>query len=261
MVNYSKLIEDFLLAAKKASEAILAIYHSDNFEIENKIDDSPVTKADKESDKIITAFLKTKYPNFSFLTEESEDDLSRLDNDYVFIIDPLDGTKDFIARNDEFTINIALSYKHEIVAGLIYLPVLNEAYYAYKDGGAFYLKNNESTRIFVSKKTAELRVFTSNFHFNKLEEEMINKHKDKIKYIQNIGSSIKGCYIARGLGEISYRFSPNTKEWDIAAMQIIVDEAGGYLLKPNKERFKYNRVDVYNRDGYIICNSMKNFLL
>ena len=92
------------------------------------------------------------------------------------------------------------------------------------------------------------------------EEETIEKHKDRINHIKKIGSSIKACYIASGLGEISYRMSQGTKEWDTCAFQIIVEEAGGLVLKPDKTPITYNRVDVYNREGYIIINRIENFL-
>jgi 3'(2'), 5'-bisphosphate nucleotidase len=90
---------------------------------------------------------------------------------------------------------------------------------------------------------------------------MIKKHSDVIKHQKTVGATIKGCIIARGLAEMSYRFSSNTKEWDTAAMQVIVEEAGGFILKFNGQPIRYNREDVYNRDGYVIVNKKENFLL
>ena len=101
----------------------------------------------------------------------------------------------------------------------------------------------------------------SRFHVNDGERNMIKKHNDVIKYQKTIGATIKGCLIARGLAEISYRFSSNTKEWDTCAMQVIVEQAGGYILKFDKTPIMYNRHDVYNRGGYIIINKIQNFLL
>ena len=111
-----------------------------------------------------------------------------------------------------------------------------------------------------NNKIEDLTVLCSKNHMNKKEEETIEKHKDRIKHIKKIGSSIKACYIASGLGEISYRMSQGTKEWDTCAFQIIVEEAGGLVLKPDKTPITYNRVDVYNREGYIIINRIENFL-
>ena len=90
---------------------------------------------------------------------------------------------------------------------------------------------------------------------------MFEKNKDRIGRIEKWGSALKPCRIAQGLGELSYRLSDGTKEWDTAASQVIVEQAGGIYLKPNKERMMYNREDVHNREGYIICNRIENFLL
>lgn len=258
---YTKYLNAAIEAAKKAQEVILKVYHQ-NFDVEIKEDDSPVTIADKMADEIIRNYLKDLFPNHAFLTEESEDNFSRLDNDYVWIIDPVDGTKDFIAKDDEFTTNIALAYKHEIVVGVICVPAKDEIYYASKGNGSYYLKNNESSvRIHANDKDDNLICLTSVFHLNKDEENLIEKHKDKICHVKKAGSSLKACYIAHGKAELSYRMSPNTKEWDTAASEIIVSEAGAVMVKPNLEKMTYNRKDVYNREGYIIANKIENILL
>lgn len=242
-----------------AKDAILEIYEKD-FEVEIKSDDSPVTLADKTADKIIKEYLSKIFPTHAFLTEESDDDLERLTNDYVWIIDPVDGTKNFVARDGEFTTNIALAYKHEVVVGVVIVPVTNEIYYASKDNGAYYLKDGNPIKIHVNDKLEGLTCLTSVFHSNQEELDAISRHSDKITNVYKKGSSLKPCHIAHGLAEITYRFSPNTKEWDTAASQIIVEEAGGLFLEPNGNRIKYNRKDVYNRNGYIVVNRIENFL-
>lgn len=257
---FNKELDAAIVAAKKAKEAILKIYHS-TFDVEIKDDDSPVTIADKTADEIIRKHLSSLFPTHAFLTEESEDDLSRLDNDYVWIVDPVDGTKDFIARDDEFTTNIALAYKHEIVVGVICVPAKNELYYASKNGGAYHLVGDTLVKISANDKTENLTCLTSVFHLNKQEEQLIEKHSDKIAKTIKAGSSLKACYIAEGKAEISYRMSPNTKEWDTAASEIIVAEAGAVMVTPSLEKMKYNRKDVYNREGYIIANKIENILL
>ena len=258
---YQKELSRMIEAALVAKEKIMEIYNSHNLNVEIKEDNSPVTKADKAADKIIREILRKYIPTYDFLTEESDDDLSRLNNDYVFIVDPVDGTKDFIARDDEFTTNIALAYKNEVVAGVISIPASGEIYYASKGDGAYYLSNGVSTKIHVNDKLDNLTCLTSVFHLNEEEKKLIEKHKDKIKNTIKRGSSIKACHIAHGKAEISYRMSPNTKEWDTAASQIIVLEAGGVFLEPDKSEIKYNRKDVYNRKGYIIANRIENFLI
>ena len=257
---YTKELNAAIEAYKRAKEEILKIYHQ-SFDVEIKEDNSPVTIADKKADEIIRSYLSALFPTHAFLTEESEDDLSRLDNDYVWIVDPVDGTKDFIAKDDEFTTNIALAYKHEIVVGVIGVPAKDEIYYASKNNGAYYLKDNVAQRIFANKKVNNLTCLTSVFHTNKKEEELIEKHKDKITSVYKAGSSLKACLIAKGEAEISYRMSPNTKEWDTAASEIIIKESNAVMVKPNLEPMAYNRKDVYNRDGYIIANLIENILL
>lgn len=251
----SRMIE----VAKKASEIILDIYHN-GFHVETKDDDSPVTEADKKADELIREYLGKYFPTYSFLTEEHADNLSRLDNDLVFIVDPLDGTKDFVCYDDEFTINIALAYKHKIVASVVAVPVYGYIYYALKDYGAYKLnlKTNEARQIFVNNKTEDLTVLKSRYHSVKEEEEIFKKYSDKIKHVDVAGSAYKACLISEGKAEISYRLSTGTKEWDTAAFDLLVNEAGGYVLSLDKTPIEYNRRNVQN-DYYIIVNNLKNW--
>ena len=260
-MEFEKELEVALFAAVKCVPLVLDIYNSKELGVEIKEDNSPVTKADKLADKIIRETLHNHFPNYALLTEESIDDKARLENDYVFIVDPIDGTKEFVAHSGEFTINIGLSYKHEPVMGVIVIPTTGEVYFASKGKGAYYQKDGKITKIHVNSRTNDLTTLVSRFHSNEDEEAMIKKHSDKIKHRKIIGASIKGCIIAKGEAEMSYRFSSNTKEWDTCAMQAIVEEAGGYILKFNGERILYNREDVYNRGGYVICNCKENFLI
>ncbi len=117
--------------AVDAGAEIMNIYQTD-FHIMSKMDNSPLTAADKKANTIIISKLEETYKEFAILSEEEKDNLARLENDYCFIVDPLDGTKEFINRNGEFTVNIALAYKHEVVIGVIYVPVTKELYYASK---------------------------------------------------------------------------------------------------------------------------------
>ena len=258
---WEKELEAAIEAGLLAKKAILDFYHS-KVEIEIKEDNSPVTIADKTADKIIREYLHEKFPTHAFLTEESEDNLDRLKNDFVWIVDPVDGTKDFIAHDDEFTTNIALSYKHKLVVGVVIAPALDEIYFASQGNGAFFQKNGEKPiKIHVNGKKEDLTVLISQFHFNDNEKAMIEKHGDKIKHVVRRGSSLKPCMIAHGLAEITYRFSPNTKEWDTAACQAIVEEAGGLFVEPDGNPLTYNRKDVYNRKGYVVTNRKENILL
>lgn len=258
---FEKELQVALEAAKKTIPTILEIYNSKELGVEIKEDNSPVTKADKAADKIIREYLHEHFPSYALLTEESVDDKSRLENDYVWIVDPIDGTKEFVAHSDEFTVNIGLAYKHETVLGVIIIPVTGEIYYASKGHGAFYQKDGKTFKIHCNSRVNDITTLVSRFHSNADEQAMIKKHSDRIKHQKVVGASIKGCVIAKGDAEMSYRFSSNTKEWDTCAMQAIVEEAGGLILKFDGTPIRYNREDVYNRGGYVICNCKENFLI
>ena len=252
----------YLIESSRIASKNIMNYYTKGFHTEYKEDDSPVTEADKTSDALIRDFLKKYFPSYSFLTEESKDDKSRLNNDFVFIIDPLDGTEDFVHKDGQFTVNIALCYKHEIVVGVINVPATNEIYYATKNKGAYKIdQNGNLSKLHVSDKVNDLTCFTSIYHLKENELAMIDKHKDKITNVIKKGSSLKACLIAEGLGEISYRLSKGTKERDTAAFDIIVREAGGLVLKPDGKPMIYNRENVYNDEGYVIVNRIENFLL
>ena len=257
---YQKELRVMIEAAKVAQSIILKYYHT-SYKIEVKNDESPVTIADKESNKAIERILKDRFPAYSILSEETTDDKSRLNNDYVFIVDPLDGTKEFITRNDEFTINIALVYKNEVVVGVILLPISGEIYYAIKDEGAYLLTGDAATRINVSDRIEDLIVLTSRHHRNPKEEEFITKNQHLIAETIELGASLKATAIASGKADVFYRHGLGTKEWDTAPQDILIHEAGGLFLKPDGKRYTYNRDDVVNREGYIIVNRKENYSL
>ena len=257
---WEKELKSAIEAAQLVIPKILEIYHTD-FGVEIKGDNSPVTIADKTADKMIREYLHNLYPTHAFLTEESEDDLSRLENDFVWIVDPIDGTKDFIARDNEFCTSIALAYKHEIVVGVISAPALGEIFYASKGNGSFKLKDGVVTKNHVSDKTDDLTYLASVFHEKEQEIAAVARHTDKIKRKIKVGSALKACRIAEGKAELFYRLANGSKEWDVAGMQIVLEEAGGVFVEPDGSRIVYNREDVYQRKGYIAANKKENILL
>jgi 3'(2'), 5'-bisphosphate nucleotidase len=257
---YQKQLNDAIFAAIAARKIIMKIYEK-GFDVEIKTDNSPVTQADKEADDLIKSYLKKLYPDYGFLTEESIDDFTRLEKKYVWLVDPVDGTKDFVAHNDEFTTNIALVYNHKVVVGVVMIPATGVIYYAVDGQGSYKRDKNGDHRLHVSDKTKRLTVLCSRFHLKPEEQDMINKHSDKISKVETYGSCLKSCKIAEGLAEVSYRLSSGTKEWDTAASQIIVTEAGGLFVKPDGRPIIYNRKDVVNREGYVIVNLAENILL
>ena len=258
---FKKELEKMIEACQKAKVEIMKIYNQ-GFDVEIKDDDSPVTLADKTADKMIKEILQKEFPSYAFLTEESEDDLSRRSNDYLFVVDPVDGTKDFVAKDDMFTTNVALVYKEEVVAGVVYVPARDEYYFAIKGQGAYDCKEGqEPIKIHVNDKLNDLTMLISVFHTTEKEKAIIDNHKDRIKVVEKYGSAIKACRIAQGLAEVSFRLGSGTKEWDTAASQIVVLEAGGVFAKPDLTPITYNRVDVYNREGFVILNRKENLLI
>ena len=257
---YQKELEAMIKAALDAEIWIKKVY-AEQFEVEIKNDNSPVTSADKGADKLIRDELHASFPSYGLLTEESKDDLSRLQKDFLFIVDPVDGTKDFVSKDDEFCTNIALAYKGEAVVGVINIPMKNVLYYAIKGEGAYKLEKGKTPiRIHVSDKTSDLTVFVSRNFCNEKEMAAIKENEKRIAKVVPLGAALKFCYIAEGKGELSFRKSANTKEWDIAAGDVILSEAGGVMLKPDGSRYTYNRSDVYNKEGYILSNRKDNIV-
>lgn len=256
MNDLHKILEAFIEAGKKASKKILEIYNTD-FEVMIKDDSSPVTQADLNSDKIIFSHLSI-FSNTYYLSEEKKDDLKRLDYDEVFIVDPLDGTSDFVSKDDSFSINMAYCYKGEPYVALIYLPVYDSYCYAIKGEGSYLVKDGNIEKIHVSDRVNDLIFLASKTHENQKEKDIYLKHADRFKSILYLGASIKGIYVASSLGDCSIRYTDMTKEWDVCAMDLIVREAGGIFLDTKLNKFTYNKKDVYNHDGYVMLNRKEN---
>lgn len=258
-MKYLQELTDAIDAAKRAMTVIMDFYRN-SFEIEIKSDNSPVTDADKASNRLIYDILKAKYPDYGFLTEEMADDLSRLQKENIWIVDPIDGTEDFIHRDDQFCINIALACRGEPTVGVIAVPATGEIYYAVKGEGAYYVASGteKAERIHVSDKTDGLIQLSSVYHQTKEELSIFARHQDRIARLVKVGSAIKACLIARGEAEVSFRYGSGSKEWDTCAPQIVLTEAGGVFLTSKLEPITYNKPDVYNRDGFFMLNRIEN---
>ena len=248
--------------AQIAGQEIMAVYNEQaDMNVIYKEDASPLTIADQKSNDIIVNTLKKEFPRYAILSEEEKNDLERLKNDYCFVIDPLDGTKEFIKRNDQFTVNIALSYRNCSVMGVIYVPPTKELYYAVKGEGA-YLQDADGKikKLYVSDRIGinNIRVVMSNSHGCIEMEQLLKKYQFE-KFV-SVGSSLKGCMIARGDAEVYYRYNP-TMEWDTAAMQCIVEEAGAVFRQMDDSQMTYNRVNSLNEKGFYIINSFENKLV
>lgn len=249
--------KDILDLCEGATEKIMP-YYRQGVSVTVKEDNTPVTQADLASDAYLRAGLR-RLEDIPILSEETEDDLSRLQAKRIWLVDPLDGTKDFIAHTDQFAINIALIEEGRPIFGAIYMPVLKEFYYAYKDQGAYSLIHQVTKRLHVSERKDHLRVVKSNFNTSQRAQEAFDTHADKIASISSVGSCYKGCVIARGDAEIYLRYGL-TSEWDTAPMDLLVHEAGGLFRALDGELMTYNRIDTLNRLGFYVLNHPDNLI-
>ncbi len=262
--NLPHILEGIKDIAKLAGLEILKYYSPDTADttemgITYKENQSPLTKADTAANEIITPYLRKIFPTHAILSEEEKDNLSRLDNNLCWIVDPLDGTKEFIKKNGEFTVNIALSLNHKIILGVIYAPILDELYYAAKNFGCYLESSSGVEKLQVSSNTKDLVLVSSRSHKSEKLLKLIDSHQDRIKSDISKGSSLKGCLIARGDADIYYRFG-YTMEWDTAAMQCIVEEARGIFRQMDDSEMLYNRENSLNEKGFYILNSTHNAL-
>lgn len=253
-----KLLELSIGLSIEAGREILRIYEGD-FSIEKKSDSSPLTLADIKSHRIISDGLSST--GIPLLSEEGKDIPYEIRRrwDFFWLIDPLDGTKEFIKRNGEFTVNISLIQGSRPVLGVIYAPVTGLLYFALKGKGAFMASiNNSNVEAIIAHarrlplnsrdKSSSLRIIASRSHLSAETGAYINKLKDRYRDISFIsaGSSLKFCLVAEGKADIYPRFSP-TMEWDTAAGQTIVEEAGGEVLDAETgQPLKYNKETLNN---------------
>ena len=240
-------ISDLILMAIKAGEAIMEYYKTDH-EADYKDDNSPVTAADRAAHEIIMQGLKEKYGDIPCISEEGyiPPYNERKEWNSFWLVDPLDGTKEFIGRRGDFTVNIALINGDSPEIGVIYVPAKGLLYYATKDGGAWKAEGTgDASRISVRKTTSSdgLIVVGSRLHSSKEEEQFVSKFKVKEK--KSYGSSLKFCAVAEGAADIYPRFNP-TMEWDTAAGQCIVEIAGGTVVDTSGRRLIYNKPSLKN---------------
>ncbi len=239
-------IEDIKKIALKAGSTIMEIYNKD-FMIEYKDDKSPLTEADKRSNEIICEALKKLYPQIPIMSEENKQTEYeiRKDWEYYWCIDPIDGTKEFIKKNGEFTVNIALIHKNTPVLGVVYAPAIDNMYSAKKDEGSFLNGQKLPLRINNTPKE-KLFVVASKSHLSKETQEFIDKLDSKQIEQVSKGSSLKLCMVAEGSADIYPRLAP-TMEWDTAAADAVVREAGKMAYQYGSDTpVVYNKEDLLN---------------
>ncbi len=251
--NYLKIA---LSLGYKAGEEIKRIYDED-FNVDYKDDNSPVTNADIAAHNIIVDGIKTNFPNHAILSEESAKTFDRGDSMYCWIIDPLDGTKEFIKKNDEFTVNIALTYKNEIIMSVVYAPMFDEMYYALKNKGAWCKIGEDVNKIYVSDRKDKLNVLISRSPQSSKSKAYIQNNIDRINSKTAMGSSLKGCRIARGDYDVYYNCG-RSMIWDTCAVELIVREAGGVMGQLNMIDIPYDLSRLVNDGGFYILNTHYN---
>ncbi len=249
MENNKEVINELVSLAYKAGKEIMNFYQK-NFKIELKKDNSPVTEADKLSDRIITSELNEKFPEIKCVSEESykKEEKKLLGKDF-FLIDPLDGTKEFIKKNDEFTVNIAFIENNKSKLGIIYAPAKERMFFNIDKDRSYEIKTNmleekininNSKQISVSKNKTDLIAVTSRYHDNEMTRKFLKKFNVKETII--CGSSLKFCLIASGEVDIYPRLGP-TKEWDIAAGHAILEASGGKIITLDDKELIYGNND------------------
>ena len=242
-----------ITAAKTAGEEILEVYRG-NFKIAQKTDDSPVTDADLKSNEIIKKILsKTGY---KILSEEDRDDKSRLSNNVIWIVDPLDGTSDFIDKTGEFTVMIALVKDKKPILGVIGWPTERTLFVAQKGNGAFRYANDEWEKLSVTKikNISECRIVGSRHHLSEKEKLFIKKLK--VKNFTSIGSSLKVGKISSGDAEAYITTTNKMKEWDSAASYCIISEAGGMMTDMSGKEITYNNAEIFHENGILVTNGL-----
>ena len=251
------LLENVKIIAEEAGQAILQIYQQDDFDVQIKSDQSPLTKADLASHDIITKALKNLTPKIPILSEEGE----RLEGnmDTFWCVDPLDGTKEFIKRNGEFTVNIALIEHHLPILGLIHIPVANETFMALEGYGAKKIKNHQIHNLTMhNNETRQPPIFAvSRSHFNQQTKDFIQYHKAETI---GVGSSIKLTMLAEGLADAYPRFGP-TSLWDMASGHAILREIGGEIYTLDQQPLVYNVLKKLNPDLIAVRDKDRQFIV
>lgn len=259
--DFALLMREVPLIAAAAGVDIMAIYRdASRWDVQSKDDDSPLTAADIAANQTIVAGLKKLTPAIPIISEECDETpfSERAQWTHCWLVDPLDGTREFIARNDEFSVNIALLEKNTAVLGVIYAPVTKTLYVAARGLGAFRIdKDGTSTTLktvrLPVKNERAIRLVASRRHRDAREADFMLRVQEKMgaTELATAGSAFKICAVAEGRADAYPRFGP-TMEWDTAAGQVIVEEAGGMLLDEKGRVFTYNARESLRNGSFIV---------
>ena len=252
--QYGGYVEDVIAIAKKAAQAIMQIYTREG-EVKYKLkaDDSPLTEADLLANEIIQQELAVLTPNIPVLSEEAAEApfAERQQWSEYWLVDPLDGTKEFLERTGQFTVNIALIVKQQPVLGIVYMPVSDACYYAWRDGGAF-LQEASGERQRLHTKTVTDRpvkiIVSKVLGADNLQPFLAKLPEYELHYY---GGSLKLCMVATGEFDFYPRLSANC-EWDTAAGQCIVEEAGGAVVDLEFRPLRYNTKESFYNPPFLV---------
>lgn len=250
-MNIETIISGVQQLALDAGEVIMEVYQDEaSFGITHKKDDSPLTIADQRSNKVICDGLKKLTPTIPIISEENKEIpySTRKDFHYAWLVDPVDGTKEFIKRNGEFTVNIALIKGGQTIMGVVYVPVTKELYWGIKGQGAYLSTDgSEATKLnapVFSMKDKGLSVVCSRSHLNEATANFIGQLDEPNKVAK--GSSLKFLILAQGGAHVYPRLAP-TMEWDTGAAQIVLEEAGGKVINvETNQALEYNKENLRN---------------
>ena len=253
--NIPRLFETLLPVARMAGEAIMEVYAAGTVQVQRKQDGSPVTAADKAAHRVLAGELAPLLPDCPVVSEEDEASLQhRRATGRFWLIDPLDGSKEFIARNGEFTVNIALVEAGRTVLGVVYAPALDVLYWGGEGLGAWRDARGEVTKLQTSPMppNGPQAVVASKSHLNEQTRGWIAR-LGEAELVQ-AGSSLKFCRVAEGRAECYPRLAP-TCEWDTAAAQAVLEGAGGAVLDMRGQPLRYGKADVRNPAFVAVCDA------
>ncbi|MFP4423887.1 MAG: 3'(2'),5'-bisphosphate nucleotidase CysQ [Candidatus Woesearchaeota archaeon] len=241
------ILDEIILVVKSAGKHIMQFYEQE-IQVSYKDDKSPVTKADIEAEEILKEGLA--HFNFGCICEETPEDY--LEHDYVWVIDPLDGTKDFVEKTGEFAVMVGLLYKNKPILGVVYAPALDKLYTAKKGEGAFL--NGKPIQVSTIKDLRQFRVVTSKFHFDKKDQSCIDRLN--VLSVKKVGSAgVKVGLVAEGKAELYFNRHDFMGKWDCCAPQVILEEAGGAVYDINGAPLSYESEKRNMPTGIIATNN------
>jgi len=256
-LDLNSLCQSVCDISRQAGLKILEVYNS-HYDIQKKADETPVTTADMLAHKLICQQLTILTPDIPVLSEESTRIPYEIRKSWqrYWLVDPLDGTREFIKHNDEFTVNIALIENTHSILGVIYVPVTNHTYYAWHNGHAYKTdETGQTQRIFTRRLPTTPVIAGSRSHAT----EKLQVYLTKLGHIElrNIGSSLKSCLVAEGQVDLYPRLGL-TSEWDTAAAQCIVEQAGGRMVTTNMQPLRYNTKDSLLNPEFFVFGDLSH---